>query len=60
MHVCRVVWRYGNKSTMWSIFGFLTVSFGDRPAATLLEVVIRMTIDMFGTIDKMAALSPVM
>ena len=54
-HVRRVVWRYGVKGTRWRIFGYLCVSFGDTPAAALLEVCLRLVIVMYGYIDQLAA-----
>ena len=54
-HVRRVVWRYGDHSQLWRIFAFCTVSFGDRPAAVLLEIAIKKTSEMFWTIDPEAA-----
>ena len=55
-HVRRVCWRYGNADRKWSIFGFNTVSFGDRPAASLLEIAIRRTAEMNASIDPLAAI----
>ena len=55
MHVRRVVWRYGKKDTAWRIFVFLTVSMGDRPAACLMEVAVKMTVLIFGHIDLVAS-----
>lgn len=55
MHVRRVVWRWGDRSSVWQVYAFIVVSMGDRPAATLLEIVIRKTLQMFGSIDRMAA-----
>ena len=37
-HVRRVVWRYGECSNQWKNFGHCSVSFGDSPAAALLEI----------------------
>ena len=54
-HVRRVVWRYGDHSQLWRVFAFCTVSFGDRPAAILVEVAIKKTAEMFWTIDPEAA-----
>ena len=54
-HVRRVCWRYGDESKKWRTFGFLTVSFGDRPAAAFLEIAIRRTADMNSSIDPVAA-----
>ena len=54
-HVRRVVWRYGVKGAKWRIFGYLCVSFGDTPAAALLEICFRIAISMFGIIDLIAA-----
>ena len=38
MHLRRVVWRHGKQDAPWRIFALCTVSFGDRPAGTLLEI----------------------
>ena len=54
-HLRRVVWRFGRKGEPWRIFGFVVVTFGDRQAAVILEIVIRRTCAMFGTIDLDAA-----
>ena len=54
MHVRRVVWRYGNTDTAWRIFVFLTVGMGDRPAACLMEIAVKMTVLIFGHIDLVA------
>ena len=54
-HVRRVVWRYGESGTDWRIFGFLTVGMGDRPAACLMEISVKMTVLIFGHIDLVAA-----
>ena len=54
-HVRRVIWRYGKTGTKWRIFVFLTLSMGDRPAACLMEIAVRMTVLIFGHIDLVAA-----
>ena len=54
-NVRRIVWRYGNTSSKWRIFGFKTVSFGDKPAAAFLEIAIRRTAQANGSIDRLAA-----
>jgi hypothetical protein len=54
-HVCRVVWRHGNLGAPWKIFGFRTVSFGDRPAAALLEIALKKTASMSRELDPEAA-----
>ena len=54
-HVRRVVWRYGVKENKWRIFGYRCVSFGDTPAAALLEVCLRKVIVMYTSIDPLAA-----
>ena len=54
-NVRRVVWRYGDTSKDWKIFGFQTVSFGDRPAAAFLEIAIRRTAQCHTSIDPLAA-----
>ena len=54
MHLRRVVWRK-DRTGNWDIYGFLCVSFGDRPAAVILDVVIKLTVQMFGGLDLLAA-----
>ena len=54
-HVRRMVWRGGVCGAKWRVYGYKCVSFGDVPAATLLEICIRLTIKMFGKIDLKAA-----
>ena len=54
-HVRRIVWRYGKTGTKWRIFAFLTVGMGDRPAACLMEIAVKMTVLIFGHIDLVAA-----
>ena len=54
-HVRRIIWWYGVKGSKWKIFGYLFVSFGDTPAAALIEVCFRHVIMMFGDIDPLAA-----
>ena len=54
-HVRRVCWRYGDVHEQWKMFGFQTVSFGDRPAAAFLEIAIRRTAEMHRAIDPVAA-----
>ena len=58
MHIRRVVWRYGNGDAKWRHFGYRTVSFGDKPAATFLDIVINKTARRFADIDQQAAKSP--
>ena len=55
MHLRRIVWRSGDVSQKWRVYGLLVVAFGDRPAAALLEIVIKITVQMYGNIDPMAA-----
>ena len=54
-HLRRVVWRHADNSRPWKVYGFMVVTFGDRPAAALLEIVIRMTVQLYGHIDPLAA-----
>ena len=53
-HMRRVVWKRSRGSRL-QIYAIMVVSFGDRPAAVILEIAIRITIQMFGDVDKMAA-----
>ena len=43
------------KGAKWKVYGYLCVSFGDTPAAALLEICFRLAIKMFGSIDPVAA-----
>ena len=36
-HYRRMVWRYGDASQDWTTFGFMKMTFGDRPAGFALE-----------------------
>ena len=53
-HVRRIVWRYGKTGTKWRVFVFLTVGMGDRPAACLMEIAVKLTVLLFGHIDLVA------
>ena len=54
-HVRRMVWRYGDKRAKWKVFGYTVVSFGDTPAAALLEICLKLIIMRFYVIDPIAA-----
>ena len=54
-HVRRMVWRYGDRRAKWKVFGYTVVSFGDTPAAALLEICLKLIIMMFYVIDPIAA-----
>ena len=41
-HCRRLIWRFGKKGEKFIIFGFNVVTYGDRPASTILEVVKRL------------------
>ena len=56
MHVRRVVWRYGKTGEKWRIFGYRTVSFGDKPVGSFLDIVINKLADMFKEIMLMTSL----
>ena len=51
-----VVWRDGDRNQPWSTYGFRTVSFGDKPAASFLEIAIRRTAEKNKDIDPVAAI----
>jgi hypothetical protein len=55
MHVRRVVWRYGRTDEKWRVFGFRTISFGDKPAGVFLDIVIKRVARMHNDIDPEAA-----
>jgi hypothetical protein len=54
-HLRRVVWRFGIQDNDWRVFAFCTVSFGDRPAAALLEIAIKRVAELNEEIDPAAA-----
>lgn len=51
----RVVWRFGKKGEKWKIFCYLCVSFGDRPAAALLEICVRIVVELHREVALVAA-----
>ena len=54
-HVRRIVWRHGDPTQPWKVYGFCVVSFGDRPAAAILEIAVKKTAEMNRSIDPLAA-----
>ena len=46
-HLRKVVWRHGELGKPWKVYGFLVVVFGDRIAAVLLQIAIKMTVEMY-------------
>ena len=54
-HVRRVVWRFGHKEAEWRTFAFQTVSFGDKPAATLLEIALKKNAEIHREMDPEAS-----
>ena len=55
MHTRRVLYRT-SPDQPWQTFAFQCVSFGDRPAAAILEVSLRLLAEKFKEIDEEAAL----
>ena len=55
MHIRHVLWRYGKIDEKWKVFGFRTVSFGDKPAGVFLYIVIKRFARMHEDIDPEAA-----
>ena len=54
-HLRRVLWRFGNLDSNWKVFAFSTVSFGDKPAAALLEIAVKKVAELNSNIDPVAA-----
>jgi hypothetical protein len=50
-----VVWRHGKQGSVWRVYAFLVVAFGDRIIAVLLQIAIRITIKMYKTVDLVAS-----
>ena len=55
-HLRRIIWRDCDKDAKWRVFAYIVVSFGDRPAAVLLEICIKRTIELFGHLDPEVAM----
>ena len=54
-HCRRLIWRFGKKDEDFIIFGFNVVTYGDRPASTILEVVKRVMEELGVEIDEETA-----
>ena len=50
-----VVWRYGDENSDWKTYGFNTMTFGDVPAAVILELVKSLAAQKYKQIDLVAA-----
>ena len=59
-HLRRIIWRDCDKDAKWRVFAYVVVSFGDRPAAVLLEICIKRTIELFGHLDPEVAMKILM
>ena len=53
MHMRRLLWRFSEEEPR-KTFGFLVMAFGDRPAATGMEVAKRKVVEMGADIDEEA------
>ena len=53
MHLRRVVWRHADPKA--EVYAFMVVTFGDRPTAALLEIVLKRNIQMYGDLDPLTA-----
>ena len=54
-HVRRIVWRWGDISADWNIYGYNVVTFGDRVAGLVLELVKGIAADLGEEIDPEAS-----
>ena len=50
-HVRRIVWRWGDTSANWEIYGYDVVTFGDQAAGLILEIVKGLAADLGQNID---------
>ena len=50
-HCRRLIWRFGDKTKDFAVYGFNVVTYGDRPASTILEVVKRLMVDLGLVVD---------
>jgi hypothetical protein len=51
-HCSRIIWRFGNKDVEFTVYGFNVVTYGDRPASTILEVVKHIMEEMGIEVDE--------
>ena len=54
-HLRRIVWRFADSKKDWKVYAFLVVTFGDRPAGTILQIAIRIVCHAHFKIDPYAA-----
>ena len=54
-HCRRIIWRFGNTDVEFTIYAFNVVTYGDRPASTILEVVKRIMVEMGVEVDEETA-----
>ena len=54
-HVRRIVWRWGDETADWEIYGYDVVTFGDQVAGLVLELVKKLAADMGMDIDREAS-----
>ena len=45
-HVRRVLWRWGDTSADWEVYGYNIVTFGDQAAGLILELVKGLAADL--------------
>ena len=50
-----IVWRFADSKKAWKVYAFLVVTFGDRPAGTILQIAIKIVCQAHFKIDPYAA-----
>ena len=53
-HVRRVIWRWGDNTKDWEIYGYEVVTFGDQVAGLVLELVKKMAAELGTSVDEEA------
>ena len=54
-NVRRIIWRFGDVTSDWKIFGYNVVTFGDQVAGLVLEIVKSLAADLGQKIDMEAS-----
>ena len=51
----KVVWRHGKQGAVWKVYTFVVVAFGDKIAAVLIQINIRLMVEMYESIEPVAS-----
>ena len=54
-HLRKVVWQHGKQGAVWKVYTFVVVAFGDKIAAVLIQITIRLMVEMYKSIEPVAS-----